>query len=128
MLGNIAIQRVDNVGIVVENLDVAVAFFAELSIGAGRKGQIEGPQADRTVGLIGVRSEIAMMRAPDGHGKLELTRYHAPRRSVPGGNLDMEEGERNKDSSNKDAPGPPILMNTSQLPTLCEKLPALRPR
>jgi len=42
------------------------------------RGQVEGPWADRTVGLGGVRSEIAMMRTPDGHGKLELTRYHAP--------------------------------------------------
>ena len=84
MPGDMAIQRMDNVGIVLEDLDAAVAFFAEFGLELEGKGQIEGPWADRTVGLDGVRSEIVMMRAPDGHGKLELTRYHAPRRSVPG--------------------------------------------
>jgi catechol 2,3-dioxygenase-like lactoylglutathione lyase family enzyme len=68
----------DNVGIVVEDLDAAVAFFTELGMELDGRGQVEGPWADRTVGLGGVRSEIAMMRTPDGHGKLELTRYHAP--------------------------------------------------
>ena len=78
MLGDVAIQRMDNVGIVVDDLDAAVAFFAELGIELEGKGQVEGLWADRTVGLDGARSEIAMMRTPDGHGKLELTRYHAP--------------------------------------------------
>ena len=72
------IQRMDNVAIVVDDLDAAVAFFAELGMELEGKGQIEGLFADRTVGLDGVRSEIAMMRTPDGHSKLELTRYHAP--------------------------------------------------
>ena len=78
MLGDMAIQRMDNVAIVVDDLDAAVAFFAELGMELEGKGQIEGLVADRTVGLDGVRSEIAMMRTPDGHGKLELTRYHTP--------------------------------------------------
>ena len=78
MLADVAIQRVDNVGIVVDDLDAAVAFFAELGMELEGKGQVEGLWADRTVGLDGVRSEIAMMRTPDGHGKLELSRYHAP--------------------------------------------------
>jgi catechol 2,3-dioxygenase-like lactoylglutathione lyase family enzyme len=78
MLGDMAIQRMDNVAIVVDDLDAAVAFFTELGMELEGKGQIEGPWADRTVGLDGVRSEIAMMRTPDGHGKLELTRYHTP--------------------------------------------------
>ena len=78
MLGDMTIQRMDNVGIVVDDLDAAVAFFAELGMELEGKGQIEGPWADRTVGLPGVRSEIAMMRTPDGHGKLELSRYHTP--------------------------------------------------
>ena len=73
-----AIQRMDNVAVVVDDLDAAVAFFTELGMELEGKGQIEGLFADRTVGLDGVRSEIAMMRTPDGHGKLELTRYHAP--------------------------------------------------
>jgi len=78
MLGDMAIQRMDNVGIVVDDLDAAVAFFTELGMELEGKGQVEGLWADRTVGLDGVRSEIAMMRTPDGHGKLELSRYHAP--------------------------------------------------
>ena len=73
-----AIQRMDNVAIVVDDLDAAVAFFAELGMVLEGKGQIEGPVADGTVGLDGVRSGIAMMRTPDGHGKLELTKYYAP--------------------------------------------------
>jgi catechol 2,3-dioxygenase-like lactoylglutathione lyase family enzyme len=78
MLGDMAIQRMDNVAIVVEDLDAAVAFFAELGMELEGKAQIEGRWADRTVGLDGVRSEIAMMRTPDGHSKLELTQYHTP--------------------------------------------------
>jgi catechol 2,3-dioxygenase-like lactoylglutathione lyase family enzyme len=72
------IQRMDNVGIVVEDLDAAIAFFAELGMQVEGRAQIEGLWADRTVGLDGVRSEIAMMRTPDGHGRLELAKYHAP--------------------------------------------------
>ena len=68
----------DNVAIVVDDLDAAVAFFTELGLELEGKGQVEALVADRTVGLDGVRSEIAMMRTPDGHGKLELTRYHTP--------------------------------------------------
>jgi catechol 2,3-dioxygenase-like lactoylglutathione lyase family enzyme len=78
------IQRMDNVAIVVDDLDAAVAFFTELGMELEGKAQIEGPWADRTVGLDGVRSEIAMMRTPDGHSKLELTRYHAPAASSAG--------------------------------------------
>jgi catechol 2,3-dioxygenase-like lactoylglutathione lyase family enzyme len=72
------IQRMDNVGIVVEDLDGAIAFFTELGMDLEGKAQIGGMWADRTVGLDGVRSEIAMMRTPDGHGRLELAKYHAP--------------------------------------------------
>jgi catechol 2,3-dioxygenase-like lactoylglutathione lyase family enzyme len=57
-----AIQRMDNVGIVVDDLDAAVAFLAELGMELEGRGQVEGLWADRTVGLDGVRSEIAMMR------------------------------------------------------------------
>ena len=73
-----AIQRMDNVGIVVEDLDAAIAFFTELGMELDGKAQIEGLWADRTVGLDGVSSDIAMMRTPDGHSKLELTKYHTP--------------------------------------------------
>ncbi|GAA1103421.1 VOC family protein [Kitasatospora arboriphila] len=72
------LQRMDNVGIVVDDLDAAVAFFTELGMEVEGRAQIEGLFADQAVGLDGVRSEIAMMRTPDGHGKLELAQYHAP--------------------------------------------------
>jgi catechol 2,3-dioxygenase-like lactoylglutathione lyase family enzyme len=77
-LADMTIQRMDNVAIVVDDLDAAVAFFTALGMELEGKGQIEGLFADRTVGLDGVRSEIAMMRTPDGHSKLELTKYHTP--------------------------------------------------
>ncbi|MER7834084.1 VOC family protein [Streptomyces sp. NPDC095602] len=73
-----ALQRMDNVGIVVEDLDAAVAFFTELGMEVEGRAPIEGLFADQAVGLEGVRSEIAMMRTPDGHGRLELVRYHHP--------------------------------------------------
>ena len=72
------IRRMDNVAIVVDDLEAAKAFFAELGMELEGEAQIEGPWADRTVGLDGVRSDIAMMRTPDGHGRLELTKYHTP--------------------------------------------------
>ena len=72
------VQRMDNVAIVVDDLDAAVAFFTELGMELEGKAQIEGLYADRTVGLDGVRSDIVMMRTPDGHSRLELTKYHAP--------------------------------------------------
>jgi catechol 2,3-dioxygenase-like lactoylglutathione lyase family enzyme len=72
------IQRMDNVAIVVDDLEGAMAFFVELGMELEGTAQIEGRWADRTVGLDGVRSDIAMMRTPDGHGRLELTKYHTP--------------------------------------------------
>lgn len=68
----------DNVAVVVDDLEAAVAFFTELGMELEGRARVEGPAVDSTVGLDGVRSEIAMMRTPDGHGKLELTTYHAP--------------------------------------------------
>jgi catechol 2,3-dioxygenase-like lactoylglutathione lyase family enzyme len=72
------IQRMDNVGIVVDDLEAAIAFFGELGMELEGTAQIEGRWADRTVGLEGVRSDIAMMRTPDGHSRLELAKYHTP--------------------------------------------------
>ncbi|MGW2822922.1 VOC family protein [Streptomyces sp. NPDC001443] len=72
------LQRMDNVGIVVEDLDAAVAFFIELGMEVDGRAQIEGLFADQAIGLDGVRSDIAMMRTPDGHGRLELAQYHTP--------------------------------------------------
>jgi catechol 2,3-dioxygenase-like lactoylglutathione lyase family enzyme len=73
-----AIQRMDNVAIVVDDLDAAVAFFTELGLELEGRSSVAGRWADVTVGLDGVRSEIAMMRTPDGHSKVELTKYHSP--------------------------------------------------
>jgi catechol 2,3-dioxygenase-like lactoylglutathione lyase family enzyme len=67
----------DNVAIVVQDLDAAIQFFAELGLVLEGRMQVEGDWVDRVVGLTGVRSEIAMMRTPDGHCRLELTKYHA---------------------------------------------------
>ena len=73
-----AIQRMDNVLIVVDDLDAAKAFFAELGMELEGETQVEGSWVDSTVGLEGVRADIVMMRTPDGHGRVELTKFHAP--------------------------------------------------
>ncbi len=72
------IQRMDNVGIVFDDLEAAIAFFEELGLEVEGKGQVEGTFADRCVGLDGVRCDIAMLRTPDGHSRLELAKYHTP--------------------------------------------------
>lgn len=74
------VKRMDNVGIVVENLDAAIEFFTELGLELELEGRapIEGDWADGVTGLRGMRVEIAMMRTPDGHSKLELSRFIAP--------------------------------------------------
>jgi catechol 2,3-dioxygenase-like lactoylglutathione lyase family enzyme len=72
------IQRMDNVGIVVDDLEAAIAFFVELGLELEGEATVEGPSVDRVVGLDGVRSDIAMLRTPDGHGRLELSRFHTP--------------------------------------------------
>jgi catechol 2,3-dioxygenase-like lactoylglutathione lyase family enzyme len=72
------IQRMDNVLIVVEDLEAAKAFFAELGMELQGETTVEGPWAGRVVGLDDVRADIAMMRTPDGHGRVELSRFHTP--------------------------------------------------
>jgi catechol 2,3-dioxygenase-like lactoylglutathione lyase family enzyme len=72
------LQRMDNVLIVVEDLEGAKAFFAELGMELEGEATLEGPWVDGTVGLKDVRADIAMMRPPDGHGGVELTRFHEP--------------------------------------------------
>lgn len=72
------VKRMDNVGIVVEDLDAAVAFFTELGLELLGRAPIEGDWADGVTGLRGQRVEIAMMATPDGHGRLELSRFLAP--------------------------------------------------
>ena len=69
----------DNVGIVVESLDTAISFFAELGLELEGRATIEGDWAERVTGLRNMRVEIAMLRTPDGHSRLELSRFLAPR-------------------------------------------------
>ena len=70
--------RMDNVLIVVEDLEATKAFFAELGMELDGETQVEGPWVDRVVGLNGVRADIATMRTPDGHSRVELTKFHTP--------------------------------------------------
>ena len=72
------VQRLDNVGIVVESLEDAVAFFAELGLELEGRATIDGDWSGRVTGLRDQRVEVAMMRTPDGHGRLELSRFLAP--------------------------------------------------
>jgi len=76
--GDMTLQRMDNVLLVVEDLEAAKAFFAELGMELEGQTLLEGPSVDSTVGLEGVRADIAMMRTPDGHGRVELTKFHTP--------------------------------------------------
>ena len=72
------IKRMDNVAIVVDDLKAATAFFVELGLELEAEATVEGRWVDRIVGLDGVRSDIAMLRTPDGHGRLELTKFRTP--------------------------------------------------
>src|SRR5688572_7195478 len=72
------LQRMDNVLIVVNDIEAAKAFFAELGMELEGETTVEGPWVGRVVGLDGVRADIAMMRTPDGRGRVELTRFHTP--------------------------------------------------
>lgn len=72
------VKRLDNIGLVVEDLDAAIAFFAELGLELEGRVPIEGGWADDVTGLREMRVEIAMMRTPDGHGRLELSRFLTP--------------------------------------------------
>jgi catechol 2,3-dioxygenase-like lactoylglutathione lyase family enzyme len=72
------VKRMDNVGIVVESIDDAIEFFTELGLELEGRAPIEGDWAERVTGLPGMRVEIAMMRTPDGHSRLELSRFLAP--------------------------------------------------
>ena len=73
-----AVKRMDNVGIVVEDMDAAVKFFTKLGLALEGRGPVEGDCADGVTGLRCMRVEIAMMRTPDGHSRLELSRFLAP--------------------------------------------------
>jgi catechol 2,3-dioxygenase-like lactoylglutathione lyase family enzyme len=83
ILGDMTIRRMDNVGIVVDDLDAAIAFFTELGMELEGRMPIEGSWAGNVVGLDDMRSEIAMMRIPDAPGRIELAKYHAPKAIIP---------------------------------------------
>jgi catechol 2,3-dioxygenase-like lactoylglutathione lyase family enzyme len=77
------IRHMEHVGIVVDDLAAATAFFVELGLALQGEAPVEGGWVDRVVGLEGVRAEIAMLETPDGHGRIELSTFHAP--PGPGG-------------------------------------------
>ena len=72
------LQRMDNVLIVVDDLEATKAFFAELGMELEGEMTVEGPWVDKTIGLSGARVTNAMMRTPDGHGRIELSKFHTP--------------------------------------------------
>ena len=74
-----AIKRLDHISVVVEDLEAAIAFFTELGMSMVGKGKVEGPWVDRINGLEGIKADIVMMKTPDGHGQLELTKFHNPK-------------------------------------------------
>jgi catechol 2,3-dioxygenase-like lactoylglutathione lyase family enzyme len=78
-----AIRRLDNVLIVVEDLDAVIAFFVELGMELEGRGPVEGEWVERVIGLTGVRQEVAMLRTPDGQGKVELAMFHQPKAISP---------------------------------------------
>ena len=75
---HMTIQRMDHVSVVVDDLDAAKAFFTDLGLELEGEAPIEGTWVDRINGIDGIRIDIAMMRTPDGHGRLELTKFHHP--------------------------------------------------
>jgi catechol 2,3-dioxygenase-like lactoylglutathione lyase family enzyme len=74
----VGLRRMDNVGIVVEDLPTTITFFRELGLELEGEATVEGDWAEQVTGLRGMRVEIAMMRTPDGHSRLELSRFLAP--------------------------------------------------
>jgi catechol 2,3-dioxygenase-like lactoylglutathione lyase family enzyme len=78
MLGGMTLLRMDNVLVVIDDLDAAIAFFLELGMELEGRWSLEGQWAARIVGLDELRTDVAMMRMPDGHGRLELTKFWAP--------------------------------------------------
>ena len=73
-----ALQRMDNVLIVVDDLEAAKAFFVELGMELEGETTVEGPSVDRLIGLTNVRATLVLMRTPDGHGRIELDKFHTP--------------------------------------------------
>lgn len=78
-----AIQRMDNVLLVVEDLDAVIAFFVELGMEPEGRGPVEGRWVERVIGVDDVRQDVAMLRIPDAPGRIELARFHTPK-ALPG--------------------------------------------
>ena len=78
-----AIQRMDNVLIVVDDLDAVIAFFVELGMELENKGPLDWRGAERVIGLNDVRQDVAMLRVPDGPGRVELAKFHRPKAITP---------------------------------------------
>ncbi|WP_063125496.1 VOC family protein [Nocardia fusca] len=78
-----AIQRMDNVLIVVEDLDAVIAFFVELGMELEGKGPLDWRGAERVIGLDDVLQDVAMLRIPDGPGRIELAKFHRPKAITP---------------------------------------------
>ncbi|MBK3641428.1 VOC family protein [Streptomyces sp. MBT33] len=78
-----AIQRMDNVLIVVDDMDAVIAFFVELGMELEGRGPLDWPGAERVIGLQDVRQDIAMLRVPNGQGRVELARFHRPKPITP---------------------------------------------
>jgi catechol 2,3-dioxygenase-like lactoylglutathione lyase family enzyme len=74
-----AIQRMDNVLIVVEDIDAVIAFFVELGMELEGKGPVEGRWVERVIDIDDVRQDVAMLRVPGGHGRIELAMFHRPK-------------------------------------------------
>ena len=79
------IQRMDHIGVVVDDLAAATEFFTQLGLEPSGNGSVEGDWAGRIIGLEGVRSDIVFLRTPDGHGQLELSKFHSPPSQGDGG-------------------------------------------
>jgi len=79
------IQRMDHIGIVVDDLAAATEFFTQLGLEPSGNGSVGGDWAGRIIGLEGVRSDIVFLRTPDGHGQLELSKFHSPPSQGDGG-------------------------------------------
>jgi catechol 2,3-dioxygenase-like lactoylglutathione lyase family enzyme len=73
-----SVKRMDHAGIVVEDLQAAIAFFVELGLELEGQTTVEGDAADKLIGEAGVRADIAMLKTPDGHSRVELSTFHAP--------------------------------------------------
>ncbi|WBB62363.1 VOC family protein [Streptomyces sp. WMMC500] len=78
-----ALKRMDNVLIVVDDLDAVIAFFVELGMELEGKGPLDWPGAEQVIGLEDVRQDVAMLRVPGGHGRVELAKFHRPQALTP---------------------------------------------